>query len=137
MVGIMASRIEGATVRRDLFMTIAREQRHRLDQMKAQLEQFQTRPTVESVELHLLDFEEEKPALVLALTERLRPLSTGIVGQIVQDVNPAVLRNLYHERIVISNQTQYVISVETIVIAPTTHFFLSARLKSGADFMDQ
>ncbi len=130
MMGFVAARIERATVQRDLFMTVAREQRHRLDQMRERIDEFQTQPTVESVELHFLDLEEDKSATALALSELLRPLSSGIVGQMVEDVNPAVLRNLYHKRIVISNQNEYVISVESIVIAPTTHLFLSAELKS-------
>ncbi|MFO8059360.1 MAG: hypothetical protein R6U70_01700 [Bacillota bacterium] len=132
IMGVTAARVERATVQRDLFMTVAREQRHRLDQMKIQLEQFQTRPAVESVELHFVNIEEDKSALALALAESLRPLSTGVIGEMVEDVNPAVLRNLYHHRIVLVNRSEYVITVETIVIAPSTHFFLSARPRSEA-----
>lgn len=122
----VAGQIERITLQRDLFFRVAREQRQTLDQMRIQLEQFQTKPVVESVEVHILDMPEDRPAVSQRLVELLQPLGSVVVGQLVEDINPLLLRNLYDGRIATYNDADYEIQVLSVIVAPVTHFFLRA-----------
>ncbi len=125
VVALTASRLEEIAVQRDLFIAVARQQRQRLDQLEIQLQEFQTQPVVESIEIHINGLRDgDREALNLSLKEKLRPIAAGVVGKIVNDIEPELIKNLYHNRQLTHNEVIYTFQVRTVVIAPTTHFFL-------------
>lgn len=132
LMGAVASRVEKVALQRDLFMSLAREQRQSLEQMKTQLEEFQTRPVVKSVEIHIMNMDADRSKTALTLTEKLRAVSAGVVGQVVEEVDPLLLHSLYHERTVALDRDHYLIHVESVVVAPTVHFFLYAYTEDEA-----
>ncbi len=119
-----AAQVERVSLQRDLFLRTAREQRQQLDQMRTQLEEFQTRPSIESVELHLVNLGEERSGTALALQEKLQPLGNPLIGKMLDEVDPSLLKNIFHERRVMHNETEFELAVQTIIVAPTTHFHL-------------
>ncbi|GEM_PF-6457942 len=131
----VAAQVERAVLQRDLFIKAAREQRQQLDQMRSQLEKFQTRPSIESVEIHLVNLGEERSSTALALQEKLRPLGAPLIGKMLDEVDPDMLKNIFQDRRVVHNESQYELAVQTIIIGPTTHFYLIIRNNSEAGFL--
>lgn len=132
LMGAVAAQVERVALQRDLFMTLAREQRQSLQQMRTQLEEFQTRPVVKSVEIHIINMDADGSRTALSLTEELRRISASVVGQVVEEVDPLLLRSLYHERTITLDRDHYLIQVESVVVAPTIHFFIYAYTEGEA-----
>lgn len=127
---LTAAQLESATVQRDLFRSIATDQRQQMQQLRQQLQEFQTRPAIETVKIHLSGLPDGKTETVqIELTERLRSVSDGMVGQMIDDIDPDMAKSLYHNREITHQDSRYLLRVETVVIAPTTHFFIDVSLQ--------
>lgn len=126
LIPLVGHRVDDLHKQTDQLLLELTEYKAQVENLRQSLET-RTRFVIQEVRVEVVNLEDE--ARILSLKKQLRPYVQELVGRQITRVDPELTLGLLEGRSIMFDDKQMVVRVKTLIVAPTTQFFLEVNTR--------